>query len=317
MTDAAPEAPRPPPTPLTFLIAAVNVAVFFWAEAVGSTTNSETLVRFGALERGMLWEGEYWRLVTPMFLHIGPIHLILNTYFIFGLCRVVERLFGTWRLAVAYLACGVAGSAVSAISHWGVSAGASGAAFGLFGMLLVVVRVNSRGWKDFFSKDFVRMNLLIFAGLTAMGFTLLKFDNWAHFGGLGFGVVVAVAFLRRWRVPATVAAVVLWASLIGASVRPWFGQDTIESGRFSWRLGNREFERDRFAEALEHYDRAERLGMPDAELFYNRGLAREHLGDAAGAAADFRRVAETAPEGGDLRAKARRKLGGSEEPPGS
>lgn len=305
MTEPPPPKPR---TPLTYVIAAVNIGVYVWVERVGSALSSETLVRCGALERGMLWDGEYWRLVTPMFLHIGLMHLIINTYFIFGLSRAVERLFGTWRLGVAYAASGVAAAAVSAISHWGVSAGASGAAFGLFGMLLVVVRVTSPSWKAFFLNDFVRINALLFAGLTVMGFTIARFDNWAHFGGLGFGVVIAVAFLKRWRVPATIAACVLWVGLVGASLRPWFGQDTVESGRFSWSLGNREFERDRFAEALVHYDRAERLGVTDADLFYNRGLTREKLGDAAGARADFERAVEVGD--GELGAKARRKLAG-------
>ena len=57
--------------PVTFALAATDIAVFAWVAAHGSTTSTATLVRFGALEPSRVWAGEWWRLLTAAFLHVG------------------------------------------------------------------------------------------------------------------------------------------------------------------------------------------------------------------------------------------------------
>ena len=130
----APRASAPPPAPepslleslrsapATTLIIAINVIVFVLAERSGSTTDSETLIRFGAVWRHLVWQGEYWRLATSMFLHIGVLHLVWNGYYGFRMSTRVERGIGSARFVLLYLGSGIAGSAVSVIGHNAVAA---------------------------------------------------------------------------------------------------------------------------------------------------------------------------------------------------
>jgi rhomboid protease GluP len=104
----------------------------------------ELNVRFGAglsrprvLSDGAVAGGEWWRLVTPIFLHAGILHFFFNSYLLIQLGPLVEELWGTARFWVVYLACGLAGSATSQLPRFVVTVGASGAIMGLMGLLVV------------------------------------------------------------------------------------------------------------------------------------------------------------------------------------
>jgi rhomboid protease GluP len=178
--------------PASALLVAINVIVFALAEHAGDTTSNETLVRFGAVWRSRVWEGEYWRLATSMFLHIGPIHLLCNTYFGFPLSARVESAIGAPRFLVLYLLSGIAGSAVSVIGHDVISAGASGALFGLIGWGLMTLRLRIGSLRAMWSDLAIRNHLLWIGGWFVLG-VFAGFDNFAHAGGLAFGVAFAVA----------------------------------------------------------------------------------------------------------------------------
>ena len=106
--------------------------------------NSEMIVRFGSglsrareLSSGDVVGGEWWRLVTPIFLHGGLIHFLFNSYLLVNLGPIVEELYGSTRYWVIYLCCGIAGSMASQLPHYTNTVGASGAIMGLIGLLLV------------------------------------------------------------------------------------------------------------------------------------------------------------------------------------
>src|SRR6185295_18315360 len=137
MDDPAKEAPKPQPqppglverakaSPITFAIAAINVAVFGWVESHGSTLDIGTLLRFGANERMHVVSGEWWRLGSYMFLHIGWVHLLWNTYASIGWSTTVEKALGRLRFVGVYLLAGLGAGCVSALAQHAVSAGASG-----------------------------------------------------------------------------------------------------------------------------------------------------------------------------------------------
>jgi membrane associated rhomboid family serine protease len=142
---AAPDAPAgaPPPAakpsllqlvrraPVASLIIAINVIVFALASRTGSTTQNDTLIRFGAVWRPLVWQGEYWRLATAMFLHIGVVHLLANAYFGFGMSAQVEQAMGRWRFLALYLLSGIAGGLLSFATPRVAIIGASGAICGL------------------------------------------------------------------------------------------------------------------------------------------------------------------------------------------
>ena len=227
----APRAPPPPPkqslvetlraAPVAALIIAINVIVFVLAERSGSTSQSETLLRFGANWRGLVWQGEYWRLVTSMFLHIGAIHLLWNGYYGFRISTQVERAIGSGRFAVLYLMSGVAGSAVSVIGHNAVSAGASGALFGLIGWQVATMRSHLGSFRAMWDNPALRRELSWVGAWFVLG-AFAGFDNYAHAGGLVFGLLftwalVAPPVSRKARL---LVVLLSFAALVGLSLRP-------------------------------------------------------------------------------------------------
>ena len=228
----APRTPLPPPrkeslvetlraAPASALIIAINVVVFALAERSGSTTQSETLLRFGATWRGLVWQGEYWRLVTSMFLHIGAIHLLWNGYYGFRLSTQVERAIGSGRFLAMYLMCGVAGSAASVIGHNAVSAGASGALFGLIGWQVLTMRSRLGSFRAMWEAPAIRSQLSWIGAWFVLG-AFAGFDNYAHAGGLAFGLLFTWALAAPpARRTARLSVVLLsFAALVGLSLRP-------------------------------------------------------------------------------------------------
>jgi rhomboid protease GluP len=136
-------------TPRVWVIPAIvviNLAVFGLMVRGGVDSNAPeavTLVPWGANYGPKTLVGQPWRLVTSAFLHFGALHLIFNMVALWYGGIVVERIFGHIRVAAIYLAAAIVGSAVGVIFHpQVVSAGASGAVFGLYGALYVALRKN-------------------------------------------------------------------------------------------------------------------------------------------------------------------------------
>jgi membrane associated rhomboid family serine protease len=189
-------------TPRAWLVPALvgaNVAVFMVTAVRGVglfSPEASELVAWGANYGPATLSGEPWRLFTSTFLHFGALHLAMNMVALWDAGRLMERLLGRPRFAATYLAAGILGSAASLVVHAGaVSAGASGAVFGVYGGLggfLVRERraipgpVLARLRAVAFS--FVGYNLLF--GVAASGI-----DMGAHVGGLlaGFGAALLLA----------------------------------------------------------------------------------------------------------------------------
>jgi membrane associated rhomboid family serine protease len=125
---------------VTLLLVAANVAVFVVMSARGVSTISpspDALVRWGAMYGPPATHGQWWRVVTAVFVHVGIIHLAMNMYVLVAGAGFVERLFGHLNFFVLYMLAGIGGSITSLAVHPGtVSAGASGAIFGIYGGLL-------------------------------------------------------------------------------------------------------------------------------------------------------------------------------------
>ena len=180
---------------LTYLFLLTNLIFFILLEMVGSSTDRETLIRFGALWREGILAGEYWRFFTPMFLHIGFIHMFFNSLALFFLGGLVERIYGSKKFFVIYVSAGISGTIASylfnpfmAIDLGGVSAGASGAIFGCFGALLYFGLVNRNLFFRTLGTDIVFL-LLLNLGI---GFIIPMIDNYGHIGGLVGGMMLAM-----------------------------------------------------------------------------------------------------------------------------
>lgn len=171
----------------TYLFIAIQLIAFFFLEMNGGSQNTETLIKFGAKFNPLILEGEWWRFFTPIFLHIGIIHLLLNTLALYYLGTAVERIYGNTRFLFVYLFAGFAGSLASFVYTPSISAGASGAIFGCFGALLFVGIA--------YPKLFLRtmgMNILVLIGVNlTIGFAIPGIDNAGHIGGLIGGFLAA------------------------------------------------------------------------------------------------------------------------------
>jgi rhomboid protease GluP len=151
----------------------------------------ELLVRFGAglsfyypdLGTG----GEWWRVITPIFLHGGLLHFFFNSFVLLQLGPITESIYGTPRFWVIYLCCGIAGSATSQFTRPVLTVGASGAILGLMGLLLVY------GWRHGGVLGQTLKSAMIRYGVYILVFSLLfpRTDHLNHLGGLLCGATLA------------------------------------------------------------------------------------------------------------------------------
>src|SRR6202522_216935 len=125
---------------LTQVIVGINVAVFLGMVIAGSTVMDFPLaesIRWGANAGGLTLSGEWWRLLTSVFVHGGLIHIAFNMWALWNLGQLCESLYGRWTYAAIYITCGLGASLASAARHPEIaSVGASGAIFGLAGALI-------------------------------------------------------------------------------------------------------------------------------------------------------------------------------------
>ncbi len=176
-------------TYFTYLFMIINVLVFLYISAQGGTTNIYNLIRFGAKYNPLIAAGEYYRLITNIFIHIGILHLLLNTYALKVLGKDIEYIFGSVKFILIYLISGLFGSLGSFIFSKAVSAGASGAIFGLMGAYLYFgIRKPA-----IFSARYGLNILSILIINIIFGLSNPNIDNFAHIGGLIGGYLTSSA----------------------------------------------------------------------------------------------------------------------------
>jgi membrane associated rhomboid family serine protease len=184
-------------SPLTFLIGIVNVAYFIWIEQHGSSNDLGVLVRFGAVESSLVHAGDYWRIASYMIVHIGWGHLIMNTWAGASWCTAVERMMGTWRFLLLYVIAGLGGGAAVVVFSDAVTAGASGAMFGIIGALLTIRYRQLPTWTMFTRDPGVRSTVAQIALWTVLGIVALPMSQAGHFGGLITGAAFTFALTQR------------------------------------------------------------------------------------------------------------------------
>lgn len=174
--------------PVTTALIAINIVVFLLQIATGyplglMTSGGGWVTEHGLFLSPLIAQGEYWRIVTPGFLHLGLLHLGLNMYLLYVLGRMLEPELGAPQMLSVYFASLIAGSLGAMILEPATpSAGASGAIFGLMGMALVAAR--SRRLQDAFQQIgiLVLLNLVITFGYSGIA-------KGAHLGGLIGGLL--------------------------------------------------------------------------------------------------------------------------------
>ena len=176
---------------VTYSLIFICILVFILMYVLGNgSTDNYTLLVFGANVDTLTKNGDYYRLFTSMFLHIGILHLLCNMYSLYIIGKEVENVFGKVKYLIIYLLSGIAGSILSlAFNHNTICAGASGAIFGLLGALLYF----GYYYRTYLGATLTRSIIPVIVLNLIIGFTSSGIDNAAHIGGLVGGILIAMS----------------------------------------------------------------------------------------------------------------------------
>jgi rhomboid protease GluP len=184
--------------PVTFTMIVIQLLVMLAMEGYGSSKDSTTLLRFGAMFNMPGMHPEPWRYVTAIFLHIGWEHLLFNSFALYVFAAPLERLLGASRYILYYLACGIIGNLASALMHSDIyiGAGASGAIYGVYGAYLYL---------SIFRKDMIEFETRqTVIPIIVIGFIYSivapHIDIYAHLGGFIGGLALTALmtlFIKR------------------------------------------------------------------------------------------------------------------------
>jgi rhomboid protease GluP len=199
-------------TPGTYILLAINIVVFGWMVFHGVSPKDPTipqLLHYGATNAGYIILGhQWWRLVTATFVHVGLLHIATNMWCLWNLGLLGEPLLGPVGLIAVYLITGISGNLLSLLSNVmtrdgvSVGAGASGAVFGIAGILIVLLS-NKKLPIPAFELNRLRRSVIWFAALNLVigvgaNFTsIVRIDNHAHIGGFLSGLALGVPLVPR------------------------------------------------------------------------------------------------------------------------
>jgi rhomboid protease GluP len=223
-------APPPPPrprrrwasAPATYLLVGINCAVFVLMVLRGASIwmpSLDQLMQWGAdRPNNVLIYGEWWRIVTAMFVHVGILHLATNMWCLWNLGLLAEPLMGSFGLFAAYILTGAAGNLLSTCYNWvwpmhdpsgapffQAGAGASGAVFGIAGALIILLKSKRLPIPQYELKR-LRKSVIYFAAINLViglsvnfgsGLTGVEIDNSAHIGGCLCGLLFALPLVPR------------------------------------------------------------------------------------------------------------------------
>ena len=187
---------------VTLSLVSLNCIAFLLFVKMGADwllPDAGTLLNCGANFSGLTLGGQWWRLFSCMFIHVGVIHLAVNMFSLYSLGADLEEELGSLSLTFIYFVCGFSGSVASLLfNDFKVSAGASGALFGLFGVQFSNILFGFAHGKKGFLRALITAFILLLANLI-LGFSTDFIDNAAHLGGFvsGFGIGLLINVLQR------------------------------------------------------------------------------------------------------------------------
>ncbi len=203
--------------PATYVLVGINCAIFLLmlVNGAGGSPTRYQLLHFGANNGGLVLQGDWWRLVTATFVHIGVLHLATNMWCLWNLGLLGEPLLGPFGMFAAYILTGIAGNMLSVIVNPGlptsesgiVGAGASGAVFGLAGVLIVMLKSPllpvPREELKRLRKSVIYFAVLnfIIGGSTIFFQSFIRIDNMAHLGGFLSGLAFGVPLVPKIGAP--------------------------------------------------------------------------------------------------------------------
>ena len=238
---------------------------------LGNPEDPAVLLKYGAKWAPAIYKGQWWRFFTAPFLHFGLLHLGMNLYALYIVGTQVEYVFGKANCLLIYLFAALWSVLASLyFCPESISAGASGAIFGLVGALLCFALFHRR-----YLRPGALLNLIVVIGINlALGLLMSGIDNFAHLGGViaGFAVAFLLTFKTKKRMFAVIGFAFLTAILIVNAAFPPSG---------SWRqlsaAGSEALEGQRYPEAVALLEKAREKAPADAERYFRPLVAQAHF----------------------------------------
>lgn len=265
----------------TYIFLGINTALFLLLSFYGSreagigfmegSTNIDTLIQFGAKSTYHIIEGEWWRFITPIFLHIGIMHFVFNSIALLSLGTLVEGIYGSKRFVPIYLLSGIVGNVASFLFSEGTGAGASGAIFGAMGAMIYFVLNSKTEWTKAIGRDVV----LILGINIVIGFMQPAIDNYAHFGGLLGGFLVAAATglpqkKSKWWAGTGAAALLIVLLTGGISYGMAYGKESIGYLNYEAQLA---IKNQQYGELEDIFEKMAALKPNDPQISFKLGIA--------------------------------------------
>lgn len=278
---------------MTYFLMIVCALVFVIATLMGGSDKPDVLLALGAKDAPRIWLGEYWRLLTPIFYHIGYIHIFFNLLALYFLGPIIERLMGKWRLLLIYVVSGLFGVLAGMITlPFAISAGASGATFGLLGAWALSLIRRPKAALTGLNRTF----FLVYAAVFLIGALNANIGIFGHLAGLIGGVLFAGAFgegrkvpivqKRPWLISVGLTLIIMAIAALYPPPSGWF--IPFDRGRSALYHRDWDMAIDQLGLSLQRERQNTLARFFLAKACLARGEARYRQGDYSGAVDDFK-----------------------------
>lgn len=268
----------------------VFTAAYWIAPADEKSNPLYKVVHVLLLDPGSIWNGHYLGLFTSFFIHLDPMHLLFNMFWLWKMGSVLEETVAPWKYLLFLVTATMVGSCCELLISGQTGAGASGAGYALMGLLW-----GGRGFHDSWRRLATRetLNLFLIWGVFCIFLTvtnMMHIGNGAHFGGLLFGLAVGNLFFapRRKTVWAAALVFLFGVCVVSLTWLPW-------NSSWNWYKGSQAYDRNRFKDAIGYYEASMHTSNQRGGLLNNIALcwsriaaeerAHNHMEAAAAAGA--------------------------------
>ncbi|MDS0938768.1 rhomboid family intramembrane serine protease [Staphylococcus epidermidis] len=175
-------------TPITYTLILINIVIWLCMILYLNRFSDVKLLEVGGLVHFNVVHGEWYRLISSMFLHFNFEHILMNMLSIFIFGKIVESIIGSWRMLIIYIISGLYGNFVSlSFNTTTISVGASGAIFGLIGSIFVIMYLSKN-----FNKKMIGQLLIALVVLIVFSLFMSNINIMAHLGGFISGVLITL-----------------------------------------------------------------------------------------------------------------------------
>ncbi|MEW6737241.1 MAG: rhomboid family intramembrane serine protease [Acidobacteriota bacterium] len=259
---------------LTWIVSIISVCIFVGLLQERDNQSWEAVSAWGYFPPDAIWDGKYWALLTSVFVHIEPLHLLFNLYWLWVLGGAVERAIGSAKWIIFFIAAAVISSGIQFATSSTTGIGLSGVVYGLFGFIWIS-KAHFSAFEKILPKQTVAM-FIAWAFLCIL-LTLLKIwniANEAHFAGLLFGICIAYLFILKYKVRLMLTGLIVLTMLAIMPLFwcPWSAIWVSKQGIDAYNKGN-------YQSAINWYQKSLRQGQDPVWAWSNIALAYKAMGN--------------------------------------